>query len=229
MNPLIPIVATLLAFAGDPPFDPTSSYHEQKIEGFRVLVNPRVDAHEAESKAAIDELSKQLREINRVIREPKIAALKKVTIWVEWNSKPGGAAEYHPSADWLKDHGYNPEKVGGVEINNTRNFVKWSRTTQPCMVLHEMAHAYHRLVVGHDDARVKAAYRHAVDDKTYESVEFVTGGKRKAYALTDIFEYFAEATEAYFGKNDFYPFNAKDLEAFDPEGFRLMREVWGEP
>ncbi len=35
------------------------------------------------------------------------------------------------SADWLKDNGYNPEKVRGVEINNLKNFVGWSKKTQP--------------------------------------------------------------------------------------------------
>ena len=221
---LLPI---LLAFAGDPAFDPTSSYRERTIEGFRVLVNPKVEAHEAEAAAAIDELAKQLRDVNRVVAPAQLAAMKKVTIWVEWEAKPGGAAEFHPSRDWLKSHGYNPEKAGGVEINNARNFVKWSRTTQPSMVLHELAHAYHRLVLK-GDRRVEAAYRHAVEGKKYESVKFIAGGKRRAYALTDVFEYFAEATEAYLGKNDFDPFTREDLEAFDPEAFRLMREVWGE-
>lgn len=225
MNSLILVLA---AFAGDPTFDPTSAYHEQKIEGFRVLVNPRVEAHPAESREALEELKKQLTEISKIVRGPRLDTLKKVTIWMEWESKPGGAAEFHPSASWLKDNGYNPEKAGGIEINNARNFVKWSRTTQPSMILHEMAHSYHRNVVGHDDERVKAAFQRATDSKTYESVEFVSGGKRKAYALTNIFEYFAEATEAYLGKNDFYPFTRKDLEIFDPETYRLMQQIWSE-
>jgi hypothetical protein len=30
------------------------------------------------------------------------------------------------------------------------------------------------------------------------------------------------------GKNDFYPFVAVELQKFDPTGYALMREVWGE-
>ena len=44
----------------------------------------------------------------------------------------------------------------------------------------------------------------------------------RAYALNGPNEYFAELTEAYFGKNDFYPFNRDDLKHHDPDGFRLV-------
>ena len=49
------------------------------------------------------------------------------------------------------------------------------------------------------------------------------------YALTNAKEYFAELSEAYFGRNDFYPFTRKELEKHDPAGYRLMRETWGNP
>ena len=60
------------------------------------------------------------------------------------------------------------------------------------MVLHELAHAYHFRVLGADHAGVKAAYKQAMERKLYDSVEFVHGGKRKAYATTNAAEYFAE-------------------------------------
>ena len=61
------------------------------------------------------------------------------------------------------------------------------------------------------------------------SVAHVHGGKRKAYAATNYKEYFAELTEAYFGKNDFFPFNRVDLKKYDPTGYQLMQDVWGQP
>ena len=48
------------------------------------------------------------------------------------------------------------------------------------------------------------------------------------YALNNDEEYFAETTEAYFGKNDFFPFERAELKEFDPTGYALMEEVWGE-
>ena len=42
-------------------------------------------------------------------------------------------------------------------------------------------------------------------------------------------EYFAEATEAYFGRNDFQPFTRDELKEFDPEMFEMIRRVWQLP
>ena len=39
-------------------------------------------------------------------------------------------------------------------------------------------------------------------------------------------EYFAESTEAYFGVNDFYPFNRDDLKKHDPRMFELLGKLW---
>ena len=47
------------------------------------------------------------------------------------------------------------------------------------------------------------------------------------YALSNHKEYFAEATEAYFYRNDFYPFVRAELLAFDPGLHELLVEFWG--
>jgi len=39
-------------------------------------------------------------------------------------------------------------------------------------------------------------------------------------------EYFAECTEAFFGRNDFFPFTRDELEKHDPEMFKLLRKLW---
>jgi hypothetical protein len=39
-------------------------------------------------------------------------------------------------------------------------------------------------------------------------------------------EYFAEATEAFFGTNDFYPFVRSELKQHDPQMYDLLRKLW---
>ncbi len=95
--------------------------------------------------------------------------------------------------------------------------------------MHEMAHAYQFGVLGEDHPAAQKAYRKAMDKKLYQSVAHVHGGTRKAYAATNDKEYFAELTEAYFGKNDFFPFTREDLKKYDPAGYKLMQDVWGPP
>src|SRR5262249_21349128 len=129
---LAPIAVLLLVHAPQVrAFEPTENYKKREIQGFTVLVNPEVEKHPDEAKAALAELEKQMRQILAVVPEKPLAAIKKVKFWIEWEAKKNGAAEFHVSKGWLKDNGYNPDKVGGVEINNIKNFVAWSKQDQP--------------------------------------------------------------------------------------------------
>jgi hypothetical protein len=210
---------------------PTSVYEKREIAGFTVLVHPDLIARSEDAAEALAEMEKQLNAITKVVPAKPLAEIRKVRIWLEWDSYGASAAQFHPSTagPWLQQHGLNANKVGCVDINNARHFIDWSRQDQPWMVMHELAHAYHNLVLGAQHEGIRSAYKQAVERKLYESVAHVSGKKQKAYALTNDQEYFAELTEAYFGRNDFFPFDRADLEKHDPAGYRLMREVWGDP
>jgi hypothetical protein len=207
----------------------TSDYMKKSLHGFTILINPEVLKHKKASNEMEKELDSQLAKIVDAVPSRRLSALRKVRIWVEWQAKRGGAAEYHPSAGWLKDNGYNPDKAGSLELSNTRNFISWSRSTQPWIVLHELSHAYHHQVLGDDYKRIETAYKKAINQKLYKSVSYINGGKQRAYAMTNAKEYFAELSESYFGKNDFYPFTYAELEEHDPVGYDLMYHVWGKP
>lgn len=213
--------------AQQPGYAPTSSYVQQTIQGFTVLIHPEVLRHPQDAERMKVELESQLKVILRDLPAKAMERLKKVRIWVEWEKKPNGGAEFHVSRGWLQANGYYPEKAGDIEISNTRNFVNWSQSAQPCMVMHELAHAYHHLVLGEKHAGIDAAFKQAVDRKLYESVAYVLGGNKKAYAMNNAKEYYAELTEAYFGKNDFFPYDRKDLAQHDPVGYQLMESTWG--
>jgi hypothetical protein len=212
-----------------PPYTPTSAYRRRTLFGFSLLVNPELYSHRKESAALFAELERQIKEIVRVVPADRLAVLRKVPIWVEWQNQHTSAAQHHVSRGWLRGHGYNPDKAGAVEISSARKFVAWSRRDQPWMLLHELAHAYHFRVLGARHAATRAAYRQAMERKLYDWVAHVDGRKYRAYAATNEFEYFAELTEAYFGKNDFFPFTNADLKKHDPVGYKLMQDVWGKP
>ncbi len=208
-------------------YTPTAEYVKRAMDGFTVLINPELLRHALEAQEAFKEFDTQAKAIARAVPRKPLASLHKVRIWMEWEQVKGGGAQFHPSADWLKANGYNPDKAGCVELSNALNFVHWSRKEQPCMLLHELAHSYHFLVLGEEYAGIQAAYKNAMDTKIYDSVDYVDGGKQKAYATTNAKEYFAEISEAYFGKNDFYPFTHDELKTYDPMGYQLLLKVWG--
>ncbi len=97
------------------------------------------------------------------------------------------------------------------------------------MVLHELAHAYHHqsLPLGFENPEVRAAFDRAMKAGSYDSVLRGNGKEERAYAATNPMEYFAEATEAYFGTNDFFPFVHVELQRHDPQMYALLRKLWG--
>ena len=203
---------------------PTDRYSKMLIEEFTVMVSPTALKSPKLLKPSLELLGYRLRQVKQEVPNSAFQDLKKVPFWIELND-PTTTAAFHPDATWLKDHGYNPDMAHGIEIGNLKNFLAWQHI-QPSMVLHELAHSYHFLHLGEDEPTIGAAYEHAVSSHLYDSVPFVTGGRRKAYALTNKFEYFAECTEAYFGRNDFFPFLKFELKQFDPEGYSAVEKAW---
>lgn len=155
--------------------------------------------------------------------------VKKTLIWVD-DSSEKGSAWYNVSAEWLVQNGYLKEMVKGVQIINLTNYVDWTKLNQPEMLLHEMAHAYHHqvMVQGNDNQTIMNAYSTSMSSGKFNSVDYSLGGKLKAYATNNQMEFFAELTEAWFGKNDYYPFTKDELRVFDPPSYELMNKIWGQ-
>ena len=120
--------------------------------------------------------------------------------------------------------GINPDKRGSIEVNSMRKFLDGA-ASKPFLVLHEMSHAYHDVVLGFDNGIVKWAFDLAVASHQYESV-LRNGRKERAYALTNEREYFAEISSSYWGRNDYYPFTRADLAKFDPPGLAMIEKLW---
>ncbi len=208
------------------PFTLSTKYATTRVAGWTVRVNRELLTTQATlGSNALSLLAVKLREITNTVPPRAGSALQRVPIWLGVDDGHAPCAEYHPSKDWLVHNGYNPDKAKCVEIGSAQKFIAWT-PKQPMMLLHELAHAYHDQVLGFDDARIRQAFENAKSARSYENVERNNGRNERAYALTDHKEYFAEATEAYFGTNDFYPFMRDDLRKHDREMHDLLEEVW---
>ena len=205
------------------------------VSGWKVDIDKLLlDSQRAATEHALELLKKQLDETVRVVPAKAVAELKKVPLYFS-PPDPGkrGGAAFHPDADWLRDNGHDPVMAKGVEFSNIPNFEE-EMNRMPNFALHELAHSYHNLVLagGFGNAEIKAAYEHAKTSGKYDRVERWHGNGRpntfeRAYAMTDPMEYFAESTEAFFSRNDFFPFTHDELKQTDPEMFDLLAEIWG--
>ena len=228
--------------AADPDPTPRSAAiprETRDISGWQVHIHRKLLDTEAEDTArALAGLKKMLDEIVRELPAPAVAEMKKVPLYFSTAYRPGrSGAEFHPDAGWLGANGRDPMMARGVEFSGVHDFEAEMRR-MPNFALHELAHAYHHRVLadGFDNAEVKAAYDRAKAGGGYERVErsFGEGNGRantfeRAYALTSPMEYFAETTEAYFTRNDFFPFTRAELKKHDPGMFKLLETLWGVP
>ncbi len=202
-------------------------YTVRTIEGFSVHVNQDLlTTHKTLGDKALKLMATKLYDVTRVVPSKALADLRKVHIWLERDNPKGMCAVYHPSPRWLTAHDQNPAKARCVEIANASRFLTWS-IAQPSVMIHELAHAYHHQVLTHANKDIQAAFKRAVASKRYEKVLYVNGRQRRAYALNNQMEYFAELTEAYFGVNDFYPFVRAEIVKHDPLMLKVLKKAWG--
>ncbi|MFO1052924.1 MAG: hypothetical protein U1F36_11980 [Planctomycetota bacterium] len=223
---VVPLIASLASVL---PLAVQDSHAEREVEGFRVLVAKELLAHDpARTELALRELQDQLYRVTRVVPDKALAELRKVPIWMSAESKTTCAA-YHPSREWLAQHeGYDPRMAEAVEIGNLQHFLDWTHE-QPFMLLHELAHAFHHRVLGYGHRGILDAFARAKADARWSQVLRSDGSHEKHYALTDEKEWFAEASESFFGTNDFFPFVHAELHELDAQADDMLAEAFGAP
>ena len=208
-------------------FDPV----ETVVDGWTVQVDPALLPGGAEATLgsnALEVLRAQLVMIRQTLPPDRVEKLRTCPIWLEADHPTLGALQYHPGRRWLVGHDCDPRLTKHVHIPRARHLVAPGMMRKnPWVMMHELAHAYHDRVIGHGHEGVRAAWDKAVASGSYEKVKLHNGRTVRHYALSNIYEYFAEGTEAYVGSNDFYPFVRAELKEHDPDLFREMQAIWG--
>ena len=203
---------------------------EKKVEGWKIDVDPALlsKEHKETGEKAFKALANHLQRVKYILPEDRVKQLQKLRIWIELDNKKLRSMQYHPSRGWLLANGHDPRLVKHVHIPRARALLsrgQWAK--HPYVVLHELAHSYHDQVLSFEHADTIAAYKEAKKKGIYEKILLYTGRKVRHYGMTNHKEYFAEATEAYLGVNDFYPFVRAELKEHDPAMHAVMRKVWG--
>ena len=212
--------------------DKPASRTDRKLEGWTVRVDDRLltgpDA--PLGTRSLRFLEAKLSDIVAVVPADKLEKLRAVAIVLDLSHADLKSMQYHPSAGWLKDHGYAADLAKCVHIPRAADLpVKRNINEQPWVILHELAHAYHDQVLGFDEPRIDAAYKAYKKSGRGDATLLYDGRKVKHYALTTRMEFFAEMTEAYFGVNDFYPFTRAELKQTEPDIEELLTHIWRSP
>ncbi len=210
-------------------FDETHSIFN--LLGWRVRLNDKLWKHSPKlTRVFLNLMFGQLKKVVDAVPNKALIELQKVPIWINppyENSRP--KAEYHVSPDWLKNNGRDPDMAKSIEVTNVENF-SFEVVRMPYLMLHELSHAYHDRVLDFRHPGIRTRFQAAKDSGSYENVKRFTGRtivEDSAYALSNEREYFAESSEAYFGKNDFFPFDRKQLLQHDKAMHDLLESLWG--
>jgi dipeptidyl-peptidase-4 len=200
------------------------------IEDWTVHVEPRLieGEHRKSGARALKMLANHLQRIAILVPQEQLAKLRTIEFWIEHAHPQLNGKHYHPNLKWLTDRGHDPRLAKKVHITHANElFSRQQMLKHPAVVLHELAHGYHDQYLSFNNPRIIDAYDKAMTAGIYDKVLLYNGKQVRHYGASDHKEYFAEGTESFFYRNDFYPFVGAELERHDLTLYSLLVEIWG--
>jgi hypothetical protein len=214
--------------------EPKREYVERAAGGWKVFLESElVDEHAELADAALHRLDTKLGELLRLLPEHSHARLRQLPIYLLLGkeAKAGGrdnGAEYfqHNAPEF---HEFlDPHWGSSLVIYSARNYVWLDDDWALRVLIHEFGHAWQLEQWPEKQPDILAAWQNAVDQKLYEGVKDLQGGRiERAYAVTNQLEYFAELSCAYFFRGEYEPFDREALREHDPMGFAMLEKMWG--
>jgi hypothetical protein len=202
----------------------TSRYRPVVVSpGWHVFIDQALDQIREPARTALTTVAQMLHEAEVALPPVSLLQVRRTPIFLHDHAGPGGM--FHRDPDWLIAHGRTVEMLDGIEVSDASVFIETAKV-QPGTILHELAHAYYLRLRDVDRDKIDVAYRRAMESGLYRSVKRHDGSDIEAYARSNAAEYFAELSEAYFSRNDFFPFTRAELFTYDPSGERLIAELW---
>jgi hypothetical protein len=211
------------------------TFRQETIKGWRIHFECIIEYTPGLMPTIVNDLTADLAYINSILPAPILTRLQATDVFIvgSTEAKPnskmktgcGGAVFMNPLGDMASQT--VPEAYSGSVVVNAHCWIG-TREEQPAgLTLHEFAHAWHCMnwPCFEGDTQISEAYEAAVASGSYDLVE---RGERmeRHYGLTDKQEYFAELTEAWFWKNETYPYNREDLLNHDPLGAAVVEAAW---
>ena len=203
----------------------------EQLEGWTIAVDPKLMLPENDEirRKSFTALANHLQRVKYVVPAARVKQLQKLRFWIELENPTLGNMQYHPGRGWLIDNGQDPRLVKHIHIPHAEElYVPHMWFKHPYVVMHELAHSFHDQLLDFDNPEILDAFNKATEAGIYDNVLLYTGDQVPHYGLNDQKEYFAEATESYFGHNDFYPFVRAELALHDPPAFAAMEKFWSD-
>jgi hypothetical protein len=202
-------------------------YERKYIRSFPVYVAPEFNKQDPSLlQQCLQVLESNARRIQEVLPSAAWKKISDLPIWLEYKRDWDYGGAYFASQEWLIANGLSGAKAKSIQFHSSLAVMAGSMQNP---LMHEVAHAYHDLVLSYSYWPILAAYRSAELSGRYNAVRHSSGRIERAYAMSNQSEFFAALSEAYFGIADYYPFTREDLREFDPVSYRLISNAWERP
>ena len=184
------------------------------------------------SRQSLARLVSSLKQVESILPSAAIEKLQTVDFYLMWGkaSPQGGkafGARYIRENERDQRDNIDPDWDNSVVIFSASNFLALPALQARFILVHEFAHAWHILEKTQDNSSIKAAANHAEQRKLYHLLKAKNGRYiAKAYAMKNYWEYFAELSAIYFVGGGYYPFQRSELKIHDPQGYKLMTQLW---
>lgn len=204
-----------------------ADYQRATVGTFPVYVGPEFRSRDpAVLERCLQALESSAKRLQEVLPATAWEKLSGIPIWLEYEPNGSNGGVYFDSEEWLIENGVTAAKAKSIQFTNSLAALAGSKLNP---LTHEVAHAYHDLVLSFSYAPVLSAYQHARLSGRYNAVRHVSGRIERAYAMSDPMEFFAELSAAYFGYNDFFPFTREGLKQADPDSYKVISQAWEHP
>jgi hypothetical protein len=207
---------------------PDGDYERRTVRSFPVYVAPEFGGHRASLLPQILEvLDASLGRIEETIPSTALRRMSKIPIWLEAEPDRSYVGRYILDLPkWPATRDISIAMAGSIQL---AGFPASTTGDELKVLMHELAHAYHDLVLSEGNPQIRAAFERARASRRYDAVRHSSGRLERAYAMDSPMEFFAELSVAYFFTNDFFPFTRDELRTFDPESYRVIANAWERP
>jgi hypothetical protein len=207
--------------------DGDDDYRRKNIRSFPVYVAPEFASNDRSIlERCLTVLESNVAHLEKVVPSSAWQKISGLPIWLEYEIDPSYGGVYLGSHERIAAHGVALAKAGSMQFASSLATLVGSPLNP---VGHELAHAYHDLVLSYAYQPIGLAFERARASGRYNAVRDLSGRWRRAYAMKNFLEFFASLSEAYFGTSYLFPFTREDLKESDPESYRVISEAWERP
>ena len=158
--------------------------------------------------------------------------LQEIPFYLMYGSKAKGGGRDNGLAYFQKDAPQHRPELdenwgSSIVVYSADNYIQLTDFWALKAVVHELAHAYQLEQWPEKQPDILDAWKHAMDLGLHHQVR---DDKRKlvaeSYASVNQLEYFAELSCMYFVGCNYQPFNRRELQAYDRQGFEMIKKMW---